>query len=166
LQVIYNKQLINFKTNKTVSLEITINTEIKTAMLAKNEAALRGLRAIKSAILLAKTADGKQGDLTEEDEIKILQKLAKQRRDSLEVFVTQHREDLALKEREELELVEKYLPKQMDENELREALQAIINQVGASSAADMGKVMGVASKQLAGKADGKAISAMVKTLLS
>jgi uncharacterized protein YqeY len=166
LQVIYNKQLINFKTNKTVSLEITINTEIKTAMLAKNEAALRGLRAIKSAILLAKTADGKQGDLTEEDEIKILQKLAKQRRDSLEVFVTQHREDLALKEREELELIEKYLPKQMDENELREALQAIINQVGASTAADMGKVMGVASKQLAGKTDGKAISAMVKTLLS
>ncbi|MBK7587823.1 MAG: GatB/YqeY domain-containing protein [Bacteroidetes bacterium] len=149
-----------------MSLEITINTEIKTAMLAKNEAALRGLRAIKSAILLAKTADGKQGDLTEEDEIKILQKLAKQRRDSLEVFVTQHREDLALKEREELELIEKYLPKQMDENELREALQAIINQVGASTAADMGKVMGVASKQLAGKADGKAISAMVKTLLS
>ncbi|MBK7041015.1 MAG: GatB/YqeY domain-containing protein [Bacteroidetes bacterium] len=149
-----------------MSLEITINTEIKTAMLAKNEAALRGLRAIKSAILLAKTADGKQGDLTEEDEIKILQKLAKQRRDSLEVFVTQHREDLALKEREELELIEKYLPKQMDENELREVLQAIINQVGASSAADMGKVMGVASKQLAGKADGKAISAMVKTLLS
>jgi uncharacterized protein YqeY len=149
-----------------VSLEITINTEIKTAMLAKNEAALRGLRAIKSAILLAKTADGKQGDLTEDDEIKILQKLAKQRRDSLEVFVTQHREDLALKEREELELIEKYLPKQMDENELREALQAIINQVGASTAADMGKVMGVASKQLAGKADGKAISAMVKTLLS
>ena len=91
-----------------MSLEITINTEIKTAMLAKNEAALRGLRAIKSAILLAKTADGKQGDLTEEDEIKILQKLAKQRRDSLEVFVTQHREDLALKEREELELIEKY----------------------------------------------------------
>ncbi|HMT35657.1 MAG TPA: GatB/YqeY domain-containing protein [Chitinophagaceae bacterium] len=149
-----------------MSLEITINTEIKAAMLAKNEAALRGLRAIKSAILLAKTADGKQGDLTEDDEIKILQKLAKQRRDSLEVFVTQHREDLALKEREELEMIEKYLPKQMDENELREALQAIINQVGASTAADMGKVMGVASKQLAGKADGKAISAMVKTLLS
>ena len=149
-----------------MSLEITINAEIKTAMLAKNEAALRGLRAIKSAILLAKTADGKQGDLTEEDEIKILQKLAKQRRDSLEVFVTQHREDLANKEREELELIEKYLPKQMDENELRETLQAIINQVGASSAADMGKVMGVASKQLAGKADGKAISAMVKSLLS
>ena len=128
-----------------MSLEITINTEIKTAMLAKNEAALRGLRAIKSAILLAKTADGKQGDLTEEDEIKILQKLAKQRRDSLEVFVTQHREDLALKEREELELIEKYLPKQMDENELREALQAIINQVGASTAADMGKDAGLSN---------------------
>ena len=148
-----------------MSLEITINAEIKTAMLAKKEADLRGLRAIKSAILLAKTADGKQGELTEDDEIKILQKLAKQRRDSLEVFVTQNREDLAQKEREELALIEKYLPKQMDENELKEALQAIIAQVGASSAADMGKVMGLASKQLAGKADGKAISAMVKSLL-
>jgi len=149
-----------------VSLEITINGEIKTAMLAKNEAALRGLRAIKSAILLAKTADGKQGELTEDDEIKILQKLAKQRRDSLDVFVTQNREDLAQKEREELSLIEAYLPKQMDESELKEALTAIIAQIGASSPADMGKVMGVASKQLAGKADGKAISAMVKNLLS
>jgi hypothetical protein len=148
-----------------VSLEITINGEIKTAMLAKNEAALRGLRAIKSAILLAKTADGKQGELTEDDEIKILQKLAKQRRDSLDVFVTQNREDLAQKEREELSLIEAYLPKQMDESELKEALMAIIAQVGAASPADMGKVMGVASKQLAGKADGKAISAMVKSLL-
>ncbi len=149
-----------------MSLEITINGEIKTAMLAKNEAALRGLRAIKSAILLAKTADGKQGELTEDDEIKILQKLAKQRRDSLDVFVTQNREDLAQKEREELSLIEAYLPKQMDESELKEALTAIIAQIGASSPADMGKVMGVASKQLAGKADGKAISAMVKNLLS
>ncbi|MCC7029699.1 MAG: GatB/YqeY domain-containing protein [Chitinophagaceae bacterium] len=148
-----------------MSLEITINGEIKTAMLAKNEAALRGLRAIKSAILLAKTADGKQGELTEDDEIKILQKLAKQRRDSLDVFVTQNREDLAQKEREELSLIEAYLPKQMDESELKEALMAIIAQVGAASPADMGKVMGVASKQLAGKADGKAISAMVKSLL-
>lgn len=135
-------------------------------MLAKNEADLRGLRAIKSAILLAKTAEGKQGELNEDDEIKLLQKLAKQRRDSLEMFVAQNREDLAQKEREELALIEQYLPKQMDENELREALQAIIAQVGAASAADMGKVMGVASKQLAGKADGKAISAVVKTLLS
>ena len=135
-------------------------------MLAKNEAGLRGLRAIKSAILLAKTADGRQGEITEDDEIKLLQKLAKQRRDSLEVFVTQNREDLAQKEREELTLIETYLPKQMDESELRAALQAIIAQVGAASAADMGKVMGFASRQLAGKADGKAISAMVKNLLA
>ena len=149
-----------------MSLEITINAEIKTAMLAKNEAALRALRAIKSAILLAKTADGKQGEINEEDEIKLLQKLAKQRKDSLEVFEKQQREDLAIKEREELEIIEKYLPKQMDESELKSVLQEIITQVGATSAADMGKVMGVASKQLAGKADGKAISAMVKTILA
>ena len=149
-----------------MSLEITINADIKTAMLAKNEAALRGLRAVKSAILLAKTADGKTGDLTEEDEMKILQKLVKQRKDSLEVFVAQHREDLAQKERDELEVIEKFMPKQMDENELREALNGIITAVGAAGAGDMGKVMGVATKQLAGKADGKMISAMVKALLA
>ena len=148
-----------------MSLEISINAAIKTAMLAKNEADLRGLRAIKSAILLAKTADGKQGEIAQEDEIKLLQKLAKQRRDSLEVFIAQNREDLAQKEREELTLIEQYLPKQMDEAELREALQTIIQQVGASSTADMGKVMGIASKQLAGKADGKAISAVVRAVL-
>ena len=149
-----------------MSLEITINADIKTAMLAKNEAALRGLRAVKSAILLANTADGKTGDLTEEDEMKILQKLVKQRKDSLEVFVAQHREDLAQKERDELEVIEKFMPKQMDENELREALNGIIAAVGAAGAGDMGKVMGAATKQLAGKADGKMISAMVKALLA
>ena len=149
-----------------MSLEVTINADIKTAMLAKNEAALRGLRAVKSAILLAKTADGKTGDLTEEDEMKILQKLVKQRKDSLDVFVAQHREDLAQKERDELEVIEKFMPKQMDENELREALNGIIAAVGAAGAGDMGKVMGAATKQLAGKADGKMISAMVKALLA
>ena len=149
-----------------MSLEITINADIKTAMLAKHEAALRGLRAVKSAILLAKTADGKTGDLTEEDEMKILQKLVKQRKDSLDVFVAQHREDLAQKERDELEVIEKFMPKQMDENELREALNGIIAAVGAAGAGDMGKVMGAATKQLAGKADGKMISAMVKALLA
>jgi hypothetical protein len=149
-----------------MSLEITINADIKTAMLAKNEAALRGLRAVKSAILLAKTADGKTGDLTEEDEMKILQKLVKQRKDSLDVFVAQHREDLAQKERDELDVIEKFMPKQMDENELREVLNGIITAVGAAGAGDMGKVMGVATKQLAGKADGKMISAMVKELLA
>jgi uncharacterized protein YqeY len=141
-------------------------SELKAAMLAKDEAALRGLRAIKAAILLAKTADGKQGEISEEDEVKLLQKMAKQRKDSLEMFVTQGREDLAVKEREELQLIEKFLPAQMDEASLKAALQAIIAESGASSAADMGKVMGLATKQLAGMADGKAISAMVKSLLA
>ncbi|MEN9338831.1 MAG: hypothetical protein RIQ62_143 [Bacteroidota bacterium] len=148
-----------------MSLELTINQEIKTAMLAKQEAALRGLRAIKSAILIAKTADGRNGELSEDDEVKILQKLAKQRKDSLEVFVTQNREDLAQKEREELSIIEKFLPAQMNEAELRAALQSFITEVGAAGPGDMGKVMGVATKQLAGKADGKMISAMVKELL-
>jgi hypothetical protein len=149
-----------------MSLELMINQEIKTAMLAKQEAALRGLRAIKSAILLAKTADGRNGELSEDDEVKILQKLAKQRKDSLEVFVTQNREDLAQKEREELSIIEKFLPAQMNEAELRAALQSFITEVGAAGPGDMGKVMGVATKQLAGKADGKMISAMVKELLA
>lgn len=149
-----------------MSLELTINGEIKAAMLAKQEATLRGLRAIKSAILLAKTADGQQGELSEADEIKILQKLAKQRKDSLEVFVQQHREDLAQKEREELEVIEKFLPKAMDPEELKATLKEIIASVGATSKADMGKVMGVASKQLAGQADGKTINAMVSELLN
>jgi len=149
-----------------MSLELTINQEIKTAMLAKQEAAFRGLRAIKSAILLAKTADGRNGELSEDDEVKILQKLAKQRKDSLEVFVTQNREDLAQKEREELIIIEKFLPAQMNEAELRAALQSFITEVGAAGPGDMGKVMGVATKQLAGKADGKMISAMVKELLA
>jgi uncharacterized protein YqeY len=144
-----------------MSLEINIMTELKAAMIAKNEAALRGLRAIKAALLLAKTAEGKVSEITEEEEIKILQKLAKQRKDSLEIFVAQNREDLAQKERDELEVIEKFLPKQMTEEELREAIQQVIAEVGA----DMGKVMGLASKKLAGKTDGKAISAMAKQLL-
>jgi uncharacterized protein YqeY len=149
-----------------MALEQNIMAELKAAMLAKNEAALRGLRAIKSAILLAKTADGKQGEITEEDEIKLLQKLAKQRKDSLEVFVAQQREDLAQKEREELEVIEKFLPKQMSEAELKDALTSIVAELGASGPGDMGKVMGAATKQLAGKADGKMISAWVKEILS
>ena len=149
-----------------MSLEQSIMTELKAAMLAKNEAALRGLRAIKSAILLAKTADGKQGEITEDDEIKLLQRLAKQRKDSLEVFVAQNREDLAQKERDELVIIEKFLPKQMDKAELRVALQDILNQVGATTPADMGKATGAATKKLAGKADGKMISSLVKELLT
>lgn len=148
-----------------MSLETNINAEIKTAMLGKKEADLRALRAIKAAILLAKTAEGSSGELTEADESKLLQKLAKQRKDSLEIFRQQNREDLAKKEEEELEVIERFLPKQMTEDELRVALADIIASVGAASPADMGKVMGAATKQLAGKADGKAISAMVKELL-
>jgi uncharacterized protein YqeY len=150
-----------------MSLEQKVNTDLKTAMLAKDEAALRSLRAIKSAILLAKTAEGAGGgDLTEDAEIRLLQKLVKQRRDSLEIFQQQNREDLARKEQEEIAVIEKFLPKQMSPEELKEAISGIITSVGASSPADMGKVMGVASKQLAGKADGKTISALVKELLS
>ncbi|TWF44382.1 hypothetical protein FHW36_101302 [Chitinophaga polysaccharea] len=149
-----------------MSLELDINAGIKAAMLGKKEAELRALRAIKAAILVAKTAEGASAELTEADESKLLQKLAKQRKDSLEIFRAQNREDLAVKEQEELDVIERFLPKQMSEAELRTAITDIITSTGASSPADMGKVMGVATKQLAGKADGKAISALVKELLS
>lgn len=148
-----------------MSLELDINGAIKTAMLAKAEAELRALRAIKAAILVAKTAEG-ASELTEEDEQKLLQKLSKQRKDSLEIFRQQNREDLAKKEEEELAVIARYLPQQMDEAALRAALTEIIATVGASSPADMGKVMGAATKQLAGKAEGKMISALVKELLT
>ena len=124
------------------------------------------LRAIKAAIIIEKTAEGATGTITEAAETKMLQKLVKQRRDSLEIFEKQNREDLAAKEREELAVIEKFLPKQMTADELETEVRAILEQVGAKSAADMGKVMGVASKQLAGKADGKAISETVKRLLA
>ncbi|WP_341842466.1 GatB/YqeY domain-containing protein [Chitinophaga caseinilytica] len=149
-----------------MSLEQTINTAMKTAMLAKAEAELRALRAIKAAVLVAKTAEGATGELTEADEQKMLQKLAKQRKDSIEIFRQQNRVDLAVKEEEELAVIERYLPKQLSEAELRAEVSAIIASVGASGPADMGKVMGAATKQLAGKADGKAISALVKELLT
>ena len=148
-----------------MTLEARIMEEIKTAMKAKNEAELRTLRAIKSAILLEKTS-GSGTEMTEADELKMLQKLAKQRRDSLDIFKQQNREDLAAKEQEELAIIERFLPKPLTQEELEAALKDIIAQTGASSPAEMGKVMGVASKQLAGKADGKAISAAVKELLA
>lgn len=147
-------------------LEEKVMSELKTAMLAKDEKALRGLRAIKSAIINAKTAEGAGGKLKEEDEIKMLQKLVKQRKDSLEIYEKQNREDLASKEREEIEVIEKFLPKQMDEAELKTVISKIINETGASSPADMGKVMGAANKQLAGKADGKTIAEVVKEMLN
>jgi uncharacterized protein YqeY len=149
-----------------MALEQNIMAEMKDAMKSKNEAALRGLRAIKAAIIIAKTSEGAGGELKEEDETKLLQKLVKQRRDSLEIFQKQNREDLAKKEQEEIEVIERFLPKQLSADELKEELTAIIAQVGATSAADMGKVMGAATKQLAGRADGKAVSAAVKELLS
>lgn len=141
-------------------------TEMKDAMKAKNEGVLRGLRAIKAEIIKAKTEPGAGGEIDSATEQKFLQKMMKQRRDSLDIFEKQGREDLAVKEREEIAVIEKFLPKQMTENEIREAVAAIITQTGASSPADMGKVMGVASKQLAGLADGKIISTIVKELLS
>lgn len=148
-----------------MGLEQKIMTELKTAMLAKDEAALRSLRAVKAAILLAKTSEGAGGELKEEDEIKLLQKLVKQRKDSLDIFRQQKREDLAKKEEEEIAVIEKFLPQQLSAEEIKAELTKIIAAVGATSPADMGKVMGAATKQLAGKADGKTISALVKEML-
>ena len=149
-----------------MDLEQKIMAELKIAMLAKDEPGLRSLRAIKAAILLVKTSEGSGGVLKEEDEIKLLQKLVKQRKDSLEIFQQQNRADLAQKEQEEIAVIEKFLPKQFSEEELKEALVKIIANVGASSPADLGKVMGIATKQFTGKADGKTISTLVKELLS
>src|SRR5204862_7590907 len=125
-----------------MSLEQKIMTELKTAMLAKDEAGLRSLRAVKAAILLAKTSEGAGGEIKVEDEVKSLQKLVKQRKDSLEIFQQQNRTDLAKKEEEEIAVIEKFLPKQLSAEELKEALVKIIGEVGASSPADLGKVMG------------------------
>lgn len=149
-----------------MALEQQIMTELKAAMIAKDEAALRSLRAIKAAILLAKTAEGASGELSSDDEIKLLQKLVKSRKDSLEIYVQQNRPELAKKEEEEIAVIEKFLPAQLSADELKGILTGIIAQTGAAGPADMGKVMGLATKQLAGKADGKTISAMVKELLA
>ena len=148
-----------------MSLETKIMEDLKAAMKAKDQAALRGIRAIKSAILLAQT-DGSGKEIDDQKEIQILQKLVKQRKESLEIFQKQNREDLAKVEEEEIAVIEKYLPKQMSQEELEAAVKDIITTTNATSMRDMGKVMGVASKQLAGKADGKAISEIVKKLLS
>lgn len=139
---------------------------MKEAMKAKNEGVLRSLRAIKAEIIKAKTEPGAGGEIDEATEQKFLQKMMKQRRDSLEIFEKQGRTDLASKEKEEMDVIERFLPKQLDEAEIKEAVAKIIAETGASSPADMGKVMGVASKQLAGKADGKTISNIVKELLT
>lgn len=148
-----------------MSLEQKIMADLKTAMLAKDEAGLRGLRAVKAAIILAKTSEGANGELKESDETKLLQKLIKQRKDSLEIYEKQNRADLAKKEKEEIAVIEKFLPEQLGGEELKSIIEKIIAETGASSPADMGKVMGAANKQLAGQADGKTISAVVKELL-
>jgi uncharacterized protein YqeY len=149
-----------------MSLEEKTMALMKDAMKSKDEKSLRGLRAIKAAIILAKTAEGAGGKLNEADEVKLLQKLVKQRKDSLEIFQKQDRQDLAQKELEEIAVIEQFLPKQLSGDDLKKIIADIIKQTGASSPADMGKVMGAASKQLAGQADGKTISAVVKELLN
>lgn len=149
-----------------MSLEEQVMGGMKDAMKAKDEALLRGLRAIKAEIIKAKTEPGANGQVSEEQEQKLLQKLVKQRKDSLDIYQQQNRADLAQKEMEEIAVIEKFLPTQLNQEELDAAVSAIIAEIGASSPADMGKVMGVASKQLAGKTDGKAIAATVKALLS
>ena len=148
-----------------MSLKLTIENGIKDAMRAKDADRLRALRAIKSLILLEETSGSSADGLSADAEMKILMKAAKQRRDSLEVYVAQNRPDLAEKEQAELAIIEEFLPKQLSDEELTAKITEIIASVGASSPADMGKVMGVASKQLAGLADGKAISAKVGELL-
>ena len=147
-------------------LEEKIMAEMKDAMKAKDEATLRSLRAIKAEIIKAKTEPGAGGEIDEATEQKFLQKMMKQRRDSLEIFEKQNRADLAVKEKEEMAVIERFLPKQLGEAEIKSMVEKIIVDTGAASPADMGKVMGVASKQLAGKADGKTISNIVKELLS
>ena len=148
-----------------MSLEQNIMAEMKDAMKSKNEAVLRSLRAIKAEIIKAKTEPGAGGQISEDTELKMLQKMVKQRKDSLEIFQQQNRTDLAQKEQEEIAVIEKFLPKQLSDAEIKEALSKIIAEVGATSPADMGKVMGVASKHFAGKADNKVVSVLVKQLL-
>ncbi len=149
-----------------MGLEEKIMTDLKVAMLAKDEKSLRSLRAVKAAIINAKTAEGAGGILKGEDEIKLLQKLVKQRKDSLEIFDKQGRADLADKEKEEIAIIEKFLPQQLSTEELREIISGIIQESGAVSPAEMGKVIGLANKQLSGKADGKTIASVVKELLA
>lgn len=147
-----------------MTLEERITTDLKAAMRAKDQAALRGIRAIKAEILNAKT-DGSGKAIDEAREIQILSKLVKQRKDSLAIYEEQDREDLAQTEREEIEVISRYLPEQLSEEELDTAVKKIIAETGASSMRDMGKVMGIANQRLAGKAEGKAIAAKVKNIL-
>ena len=149
-----------------MSLEVEVMSLMKDAMKNKDEALLRGLRAIKAEIIKAKTEPGANGVISEDAEMKLLQKLVKQRKDSLTIFQEQNRADLADKEAEEIAVIEKFLPVQMTEDEVKAAVDAIVKELGAVGPQDLGKVMGVASKQLAGKADGKLIAAVAKNALT
>ncbi len=148
-----------------MSLEIKINDQIKDAMRAKDKDRLNALRAIKSALLLAATEKGAGDQVSEDAEMKILLKLQKQRKDSIEIFTQQGREELAAEDIAQLSVIEEFLPKPLTDEELSALIKGMIEEVGASSSADFGKVMGIASKQLSGRADGKLISAKVKELL-
>jgi uncharacterized protein YqeY len=148
-----------------MSLEEKINADLKTAMLAREEATVRGLRAIKSAIIIAKTEKGAGGVISAEKEVQMLQKLLKQRKDSITEFEKANRTDLITKEKEEAAVIEKYLPAMMGEDEVREIVKRAITETGATTQKEMGKVMGVVSKQLAGKADNKLVADTVKSLL-
>ncbi|MBW4889663.1 GatB/YqeY domain-containing protein [Mucilaginibacter sp. HMF5004] len=149
-----------------MSLIETIDQDIKKAMLAKQEAQLRSLRAVKAALLVAKTEKGASDVMTQDAEIKVLQRLVKQRKESAEIYQAQNRPDLQQIEEEELGFIETYLPKQLDRADVEHIIKGIITSVGATSVKDMGKVMGAANKELAGKADGRTISEVVKQLLS
>jgi uncharacterized protein YqeY len=148
-----------------MSLKETIDSDIKQAMLAKKKDELTALRGIKSMILLAETEKGAEGSLSDEAEMKLLVKAAKQRKESAEIYTGEGRQDLADIENLEYEVISRYLPKALSEDELKAELMAIISSLGANSAADMGKVMGMASKKLAGLAEGKTIADLVKKLL-
>jgi uncharacterized protein YqeY len=148
-----------------MSLEQRVMAEMKEAMKSKHEAALRSLRAIKAEIIKAKTEPGAGGELDEATELKFLQKMMKQRKDAFDIFEQQGRADLAAKEKEEMEIIEKFLPQAMTTEEIQAALREIIAETGASGAGDAGKVMGIASKRMAGRADGKLIHQLVKEML-
>jgi len=149
-----------------MSLKQQVEADIKEAMRAKDQDKLRALRGIKSMILLAETEKGAEGELTEATEMQLLTKAAKQRKESLETFEQQGREDLAAKERSELDVINRYLPQPMTETEIKEAIQRIIEEENAQSMKDMGKVMGRASQELAGRADGKTMSSITRQLLA
>ena len=151
--------------NGIMSIQKEVMEQLKSAMKSKDKVALESLRALKSAFLLANTS-GASVEMTEADELKIVQKLVKQRKDSATIFSEQGRDDLADPEIAQAKILEKFLPKQLSEEELKKAIEEIVEQTGASSMRDMGKVMGIASKQLGGEADGKAISMVVKEILS